>query len=169
MSAITQETLSVSGILLAKTYSRQSAEVERYAQENSHQISLQVRQAMSGQLFFAVIQVFMSAVPAIVYLVSGWLLTAGSSGNFAFGGAGITAGTIVAFTTVQSRLLFPMMGLMRVALDLQTSDRKSTRLNSSHVAISYAVFCLKKKNNSVVSGFTSSLADAVLARPHTVL
>src|SRR5439155_14574649 len=26
------------------------------------------------------------------------------------------------------------------------SDRKSTRLNSSHVAISYAVFCLKKKN-----------------------
>ena len=116
MSAITQETLSVSGILLAKTYSRQSAEVERYAQENSHQISLQVRQAMSGQLFFAVIQVFMSAVPAIVYLVSGWLLTAGSSGSFAFGGAGITAGTIVAFTTVQSRLL----------------DRKSTRLNSSH-------------------------------------
>src|SRR5690625_6751390 len=28
------------------------------------------------------------------------------------------------------------------------SDRKSTRLNSSHVAISYAVFCLKKKNNA---------------------
>src|SRR5690625_6555343 len=28
-----------------------------------------------------------------------------------------------------------------------TRDRKSTRLNSSHVAISYAVFCLKKKNN----------------------
>src|SRR5437870_10955091 len=27
-----------------------------------------------------------------------------------------------------------------------TRDRKSTRLNSSHVAISYAVFCLKKKN-----------------------
>src|SRR5437870_9439018 len=29
----------------------------------------------------------------------------------------------------------------------RASDRKSTRLNSSHVAISYAVFCLKKKNN----------------------
>src|SRR6266487_3213930 len=27
------------------------------------------------------------------------------------------------------------------------SDRKSTRLNSSHPSISYAVFCLKKKNN----------------------
>src|SRR5207253_11213957 len=30
---------------------------------------------------------------------------------------------------------------------LQERDRKSTRLNSSHVAISYAVFCLKKKIN----------------------
>jgi len=107
MSAITQETLSVSGILLAKTYSRQSAEIDRYAEENAHQISLQVRQAMSGQLFFGVVQVFMSAVPAIVYLVSGWLLTAGSSGNFAFGEAGITAGTIVAFTTVNHACSFP--------------------------------------------------------------
>ena len=83
---------------------------------------------MSGQLFFAVIQVFMSAVPAIVYLVSGWLLTAGSSGSFAFDETGITAGTIVAFTTVQSRLLFPMMGLMRVALDLQTSSALFARI-----------------------------------------
>src|SRR3989442_6796104 len=31
-----------------------------------------------------------------------------------------------------------------------SSDRKSTRLNSSHVRISYAVFCLKKKNNSTL-------------------
>src|SRR5690606_41438615 len=29
----------------------------------------------------------------------------------------------------------------------EAADRKSTRLNSSHVKISYAVFCLKKKNN----------------------
>src|SRR5207253_9726701 len=32
------------------------------------------------------------------------------------------------------------------AVDIVNGDRKSTRLNSSHVAISYAVFCLKKKN-----------------------
>src|SRR5436309_7782818 len=32
------------------------------------------------------------------------------------------------------------------------SDRKSTRLNSSHVKISYAVFCLKKKNNNIANG-----------------
>src|SRR5690606_41543085 len=35
---------------------------------------------------------------------------------------------------------------------LQLTDRKSTRLNSSHVKISYAVFCLKKKNTPTRNG-----------------
>src|SRR3712207_6949266 len=39
-------------------------------------------------------------------------------------------------------------GNVRTAL--QPSDRKSTRLNSSHANISYAVFCLKKKKNSCI-------------------
>lgn len=125
MSAITQEALSVSGVLLAKTYSRQSTETERYANENKHQIELQVRQAMSGQLFFGAVQVFMSAVPAIVYLISGWLIARAQGEGF---DAGITAGTIVAFTTVQARLLFPMMALMRVALDIQTSKALFARI-----------------------------------------
>lgn len=125
MTAITQEALSVSGVLLAKTYSRQAAETERYAAENSRQIALQVRQTMSGQVFFALVQVFLSAVPAIVYLVSGWLIARALGQGF---DAGITAGTIVAFTTVQSRLLFPLMALMRVALDLQTSRALFARI-----------------------------------------
>ncbi len=125
MTAITQEALSVSGVLLAKTYSQQSAETERYADENERQIELQVRQTMSGQVFFGFIQTFFSAVPAIVYLVSGWLIASAQGQGFE---AGITAGTIVAFTTVQSRLLFPMMALMRVALDLQTSRALFARI-----------------------------------------
>ncbi|WP_336662790.1 ABC transporter ATP-binding protein [Leucobacter sp. USHLN154] len=125
MSAITQEALSISGVLLAKTYSRQSAETERYAAENRNQIDLQVRQTMSGQLFFALVQVFLSAVPAIVYLVSGWLIARGQGEGF---DPGITAGTIVAFTTVQSRLLFPLIALMRITLDLQTSQALFARI-----------------------------------------
>ncbi|UOR03425.1 ABC transporter ATP-binding protein/permease [Leucobacter allii] len=125
MTAITQEALSVSGVLLAKTYSRQSDETARYAAENARQIDLQVRQTMSGQVFFALVQVFLSAVPAIVYLVSGWIIAAAQGEGFE---AGITAGTIVAFTTVQSRLLFPLMALMRIALDLQTSRALFARI-----------------------------------------
>jgi ATP-binding cassette subfamily B protein len=119
MTAITQETLSVSGILLAKSFNQQKTEVRRYADENRNQIGLQVRLQMSGQWFFAVVQVFLSIVPVIIYVVAGWLITRDIP---------ITAGTIVAFTTVQARLTWPMMGLLRVALDLQTSAALFARI-----------------------------------------
>ncbi|MFB8386458.1 ABC transporter ATP-binding protein [Microbacterium sp. NPDC055910] len=120
LSAITQETLSVSGILLSKSFNRQRTESARYAEENRNQVVLQVRRAMSGQGFFAVVQVLMSSVPAVIYLVSGYFITGGTDL--------ITAGTVVAFTTVQARLLQPLMGLMRVALDLQTSRALFARI-----------------------------------------
>ena len=120
MTAITQETLSVSGILLAKSFGRQRSEIQRYSDENDTQVGLQVSQSMSGQWFFAMVQIFLSSIPAIVYLVSGWLITGGA--------ADISAGTIVAFTTVQARLLFPLLALMRVALDIQTSSALFARI-----------------------------------------
>ncbi len=112
MTAITQETLSVSGILLAKVFNRQATETARYRAENERQVDLQVRQTMTGQSFFAVVQTFFGITPAIVYLVAGLAITRGTV---------ITAGTIVAFTTLQTRLLFPVINLLRVALDVQTS------------------------------------------------
>lgn len=120
LTAITQETLSVSGMLLSKSFNRQRTESERYDEENRNQVKLQVRRAMSGQGFFAVVEVLMASVPAVIYLVSGYLI---------FGGVdSITAGTIVAFTTVQARLLRPLTSLMRVALDLQTSSALFARI-----------------------------------------
>lgn len=120
LTTITQETLSVSGMLLSKSFNRQRAESQRYRAENDNQVMLQVRRAMSGQGFFAVVQVLMSSVPVVIYLVSGYLITGGVDT--------ITAGTIVAFTTVQARLLNPLMGLMRVSLDLQTSKALFARI-----------------------------------------
>ncbi|MEY4367090.1 MAG: hypothetical protein RLZ28_505 [Actinomycetota bacterium] len=119
MSAITQESLGVSGILLAKSFGRQASEVGRYELENKNQIGLQVRQTMSGQTFFAVVQVFMSSIPAVIYLCAGWLILRQDP---------ITVGTVVAFTTAQSRLLFPMMNLLTVSLDLQTSSALFARI-----------------------------------------
>jgi ATP-binding cassette subfamily B protein len=119
MTAITQESLSVSGILLSKSFNQQTVETERYSQENDQQIDLQVRQQMSGQWFFATVNIFLSIIPAIVYVVAAYLIT---------GGVDVTAGTIVAFTTVQARLMFPLLGLMRVALDLQTSSALFARI-----------------------------------------
>jgi ATP-binding cassette subfamily B protein len=120
MSAITQEALSVSGILLAKSFNQQPAEVARYEAENRNQVWLQVRQQMSGQWFFAMVGIFLSVIPAVIYLVAAYLIT----NNLAI----VTAGTIVAFTTVQARVTFPLMGLLRVALDLQTSQALFARI-----------------------------------------
>ncbi|MGM7678311.1 ABC transporter ATP-binding protein [Microbacterium sp. A94] len=120
LTSITQETLSVSGMLLSKSFNRQRAESQRYQDENRNQVKLQVRRAMSGQGFFAVVQVLMASVPAVIYLVSGYLIAGGEGA--------ITAGTVVAFTTVQARLLQPLMGLMRVSLDLQTSSALFARI-----------------------------------------
>ncbi|MGF3056646.1 ABC transporter ATP-binding protein [Microbacterium sp. YY-01] len=120
LTAITQETLSVSGVHLAKAFNRQASESLRYQDANKRQVRLQVRQAMSGQGFFAVVHVIMSSVPAVIYLVAGMFISSGTGD--------ITAGAIVAFTTVQARLLQPLMGLMRVALDVQTSRAVFARI-----------------------------------------
>jgi ATP-binding cassette subfamily B protein len=119
MTAITQETLSVSGVLLAKAFNQQAAEVTRYRDENGRQIRLQIQLAMTGQWFFAIVNVVLSVIPAVIYLVAAWLI---------FQDVAVTAGTIVAFTTVQARLMWPLMGLLRVALDLQTSQALFARI-----------------------------------------
>jgi ATP-binding cassette subfamily B protein len=113
MSAITEETLSVSGILLAKVFGRQREELARYTEENERLSALQVRQQMIGQSFFATVQVFLSITPAALYLVAGLLL--------AHGGHGIKAGVIVAFTTLQTRLYFPVGQLLQVSVELRSS------------------------------------------------
>ncbi len=116
MTAITEESLSVSGILLAKVFGRGHAETERYREENRNQTRLQIEAAMTGRTFFALVQTFFAVTPALIYLVAGYLMT-GRIG----GGEVLTAGTLVAFTTLQARLQMPLMQLMRVTLDVQTS------------------------------------------------
>ena len=111
MGSITQETLSVSGILLAKVFGRQEHEVDRYRAENANQADLQIRQAITGRSFFAVTQAFFGISPALVYLVAG---LQGTHGN-------LSAGTLVAFTTLQSRLLIPINQLLQVSVDVQSS------------------------------------------------
>jgi ATP-binding cassette subfamily B protein len=111
MGSITQETLSVSGILLAKVFGRQEHEVDRYRAENANQAALQIRQAIVGRSFFAITQAFFGISPALVYLVAGLQGTHGD----------LSAGTLVAFTTLQSRLLIPINQLLQVSVDVQSS------------------------------------------------
>ena len=112
MSALSEETLSVSGVLLAKVFGNQTRDTARYHEENQRLADLEVRQQMIGQGFYAIVQSFLSITPAAVYLVAGLLL---ANGN------GISAGTVVAFTTLQTRLYFPIGQLLQVSVELRSS------------------------------------------------
>ena len=112
MSAQTQETLSVSGILLSKTFGQQQAAVGRFRQLNAELAGLQVRQAMVGRWFFMIIGTIFSITPAFVYWLAGWLAIGGDP-------TAPTIGDIVAFTTLQSRLFFPLGQLLNVQVEIQ--------------------------------------------------
>jgi ATP-binding cassette subfamily B protein len=114
MSALSQETLSVSGVLLSKTFGRQREEIARFREQNAELAGLQIRQQMIGRSFFALVQVFFSVTPALVYLVAGLVIARD-------GATAISAGTIVAFTTLQSRLFFPIGQMLEVSVQVQSS------------------------------------------------
>ena len=114
VTAITQETLSVSGIMLAKLFGRQTQEMDNFHRHNQELSDLAVRQQMIGHTFFAVVMTFLSISPAFIYLLAGVLM----SGD---GSSAVSAGTIIAFTTLQSRLYFPVGRLLQVSVELQSS------------------------------------------------
>lgn len=112
MSALSEEILSVSGVLLAKVFGNQARDATRYHEENQRLADLEVRQQMIGQGFYAIVQSFLSITPAAVYLIAGLLLAHGTA---------ISAGTVVAFTTLQTRLYFPIGQLLQVSVELRSS------------------------------------------------
>ena len=114
MTAITQETLSISGIMLSKLFGRQSLEIERFQGENQHLSDLVVRRQMTGQSSWAIMQIFFSISPVIIYVLAGYLISG-------IGRDGISPGTIIAFTTLQARLYFPIVTLLQVSVELQSS------------------------------------------------
>ena len=112
MTAATEETLSVSGILLSKTFGQQAASNARFAGLNERVARNQIHQAMVGRWFFALIGTIMSIIPAFVYWLAGYLAINHDPHP-------PTIGDIVAFTTLQSRLFFPLGQLLNVQVELQ--------------------------------------------------
>jgi ATP-binding cassette subfamily B protein len=112
MSVLTEETLSVSGMLLSKTFGQQAQSVKRFRAINRTLAMLQIRQAMVGRWFFMIISTIFSITPAAVYWLAATLAENGDK-------SAPTAGVIVAFTTLQSRLFFPLGQLLNVQVEVQ--------------------------------------------------
>ncbi len=120
MSALVAESLSVSGILLAKTMGRSAELAERFTGESSELADLEVRSRMAGRWRMASVQTAFAVMPALVYWFAGLSLASGSTA--------ISLGTLVAFTQLQTRVLFPIQSLLGVQIDLQTSGALFERI-----------------------------------------
>jgi ATP-binding cassette subfamily B protein len=113
MSTLVEESLSVSGILLGKTMGRSQELVDRFSSESSELADLEVRARMAGRWRMASVQMAFAIMPAAVYEFAGY--TIAHNDNV------ISIGTLVAFTALQTRLLFPTQQLLSVGLEVQTS------------------------------------------------
>lgn len=108
MSSLVEESLSVSGILLGRTMGRGEELADRFTAESRELATLEVRSRMAGRWRMASVQMSFAIMPALVYWFAGQT-------------SAISVGTLVAFTTLQTRLLFPIGSLLSVSVDLQSS------------------------------------------------
>lgn len=138
LSALVEETLSVSGVLLTKTFGRQRASRARFERENGRLARLFIRQQMIGRGFFALIGTFFSIAPALVYGLAGYQLLAnhGAGVHLPLFDKSISLGTLVAFTTLQSRLFFPIGQMLTVQIEVMGAfalfDRVFEYLDMEH-------------------------------------
>ncbi len=108
IESITQETLSISGITLIKSFVREAFERQRFLAVGTDLMALEIRLAMVGRWFIAAVSAMVIIGPALVWLAGGWLAITG----------GLTIGTIVAFVAFLGRLYTPASNLAGVQVQI---------------------------------------------------
>jgi ATP-binding cassette subfamily B protein len=108
IESITQETLSISGITLIKSFVREAFESKRFTDVSNDLMGLEIKLAMVGRWFIAAIAAMVIVGPAIVWLGGGYLVVF----------AGLTIGTIVAFVALLGRLYGPASALAGIQVQI---------------------------------------------------
>ncbi|GAA3259146.1 ABC transporter ATP-binding protein [Nonomuraea helvata] len=108
IASMVQESLSISGILLGRTMGRSGELTEGFGRASGELADVGVRVSMAGRWRQSSIQLVMAAMPALIYWAVGYT-------------GAISVGTLVAFTTLQTSLFRPMVSLLRLGVDVQTS------------------------------------------------
>ena len=113
LTSRTGETLSVSGVMLSKTFGREADQLAGFEENSTKLTVLSLRRTMTGQRFFVVMQTFFTMAPAIIWLLGGYMITGDREA--------VSLGDIVAFTAIQTRVLFPLAGLFNRAVQISSS------------------------------------------------
>lgn len=114
LNSMMQETLSVSGILLTKTTGRLDVLTDKFDVENQKLAGWQVKSTVVQYMFFGLIRLITQLAPALVYWLAGWLM-------ISQGDASLTVGKLIAFTYLQTRMFFPMTGLLNAQVEIMSS------------------------------------------------
>ncbi|WP_239004601.1 ABC transporter ATP-binding protein [Paenibacillus tepidiphilus] len=108
---VIQETLSLSGYLLMKLFTREEQEYRSFKRTNAEATQLQIRESMAGRWFMMALTTFTSIGPMLIYLYGGYLFIQGE----------LTVGTIVTFVALLGRLYSPVMQMTNLYVDIKRS------------------------------------------------
>lgn len=120
LGALLGEVLSISGMLLTKTFSREDYEKERFFVAGTRVMNAETRMTLAMRWYGGITNGIVIFGPALVWLFGGYLVTRSAA----------TPGTVVAFVALLSRLYGPTTSLMSVQAQFATGNTIITRLRS---------------------------------------
>ena len=153
MNQLINETLSVSGSLLVKLFTREKREYERFVAVNEEVTQLSLKEQRSGRWFRVVMGMFTQVGPLLIYFAGGWFIISRAD-------PGLTVGTITATVALVNRLYRPVESLLNIHVDFTRSLALFTR-----------IFDYFDMENSIVSpenGLTPDVKDADIVYDHVV-
>ena len=121
MNQLINETLSVSGSLLVKLFTREEREYERFVAVNEEVTQLNLKEQQSGRWFRVVIGMFTQLGPLLIYFAGGYFIITRSD-------PGLTVGTITATVSLVNRLYRPVESLLNIHVDFTRSLALFTRI-----------------------------------------
>jgi len=114
LNSMMQETLSVSGALLIKTTGRRDQLNLKFENESQTLSNWQIKAQVMTYVFFGLMRMITAVIPAVVYWFAGYLL-------IIRGDTSISVGKLIAFTMLQTRMFFPLTGMMNTQVEVMSS------------------------------------------------
>ena len=121
MNQIINETLSVSGSMLVKLFTREKEEYDNFERVNGEAMKISLKEARSGRWFFVVMGMFTQVGPLLIYLAGGLIM-------LKVAGSTLSVGTITATVALINRLYRPVESLLNVGVDFTRSLALFTRI-----------------------------------------
>ncbi len=150
INGILNETLSVSGQLLVKLFSKEQYEYGRYKEANERMVRLNIKESMAGRWFFMTISVFSSIGPMLLYLVGGILMMQYDQQ--------ITVGDITVMVSMLGRMYGPVNQLLNIQVEWIRSMALFTRI--------FEYYDLPVEIQNAPDAITPASADGSVAFSH---